>query len=99
MMVISSTFVVTDCFERRRGLAMALSLAGGGLGFIVFPVLFTALLEVYGTRGTLLLCSALYLNGIACGVVYRQVQKPAVRNGICFQIYHTNRLRYNECLC
>lgn len=59
---------------------MALSMAGGGLGFIVFPVLFAALLEVYGTRGTLLLCSSLYLNGIVCGAVYRQIQKPPVRN-------------------
>nr|XP_034329600.1 monocarboxylate transporter 13-like isoform X2 [Crassostrea gigas] len=80
MMVISSTFAVTSCFEKRRGLAMALSMAGGGLGFIVFPVLFAALLEVYGTRGTLLLCSSLYLNGIVCGAVYRQIQKPSVRN-------------------
>lgn len=78
---------------------MALSMAGGGLGFIVFPVLFAALLEVYGTRGTLLLCSSLYLNGIVCGAVYRQIQKPSVRNGIVIIcMYHTNRSSYNECL-
>lgn len=71
LMALSSTFMVSRCFADRRGLAMALSVAGGGLGFVVFPMVLSALMSFYGLRGTLLLCSALYLNGLVFGAIYR----------------------------
>lgn len=54
---------------------MALSVAGGGLGFVVFPMVLSALMSFYGLRGTLLLCSALYLNGLVFGAIYRPKEK------------------------
>ncbi|XP_061165691.1 monocarboxylate transporter 13-like [Saccostrea echinata] len=75
LMALPSTFMVSDCFDSRRGLVIALSTAGGGLGFIVFPVLFSFMVNFYGLKGTLLVCSALYLNGFLFGIIYRQKEK------------------------
>jgi MFS family permease len=87
LMTISSTLMVSDCFEKRRGFAIALSVAGGGLGFVVFPVMVSMLVSHYGLQGALLVCSALYLNGILFGVVYRQMPNQSQKTGkvsVCF---------------
>ncbi|XP_062614614.1 uncharacterized MFS-type transporter YhjX-like isoform X4 [Saccostrea cucullata] len=75
LMALPSTFMVSGCFDSRRGLVLALSTAGGGLGFIVFPIFFSFMVNFYGLKGTLLVWSALYLNGILFGIIYRQKEK------------------------
>lgn len=71
MLFISSYVVVFQYFEKRRSLAIGLAVLGSGSGGLVFNPFSKWLLERYGWRGTLLIESAILLNGVACGAVMR----------------------------
>ena len=56
--------VISRWFERRRGIALGLSLAGFGVGMLVMPVLASALIAHMGWRGTYRALGALIVGGI-----------------------------------
>lgn len=45
------TAAINGCFERNRGLALAIALCGTGIGAAVYPSLTNALVEEFGWRG------------------------------------------------
>jgi MFS family permease len=53
--------VVTACFDRRRGLALALTLTGVGIGSIVVPIIAQHLVTAFGWRGGYVGLAALLL--------------------------------------
>lgn len=56
--------VISRWFERRRGIALGLSLAGFGVGMLVMPVLASALIAHMGWRGTYRALGVLIVGGI-----------------------------------
>lgn len=56
--------VLSRWFERRRGVALGLSLAGFGVGMLVMPVLASALIAHVGWRGAYRALGALIVGGI-----------------------------------
>ncbi|XP_061192893.1 monocarboxylate transporter 12-B-like [Saccostrea echinata] len=67
---VPSTIMVGEYFEKRRPVALILSVLGGGVGIVVSPYIFTHLNQTYGLRGTFLILSAVSLNGIMFSFLY-----------------------------
>ena len=78
LVYISSLFVVTIYFDRRRGLATGLAVTGSGVGALVFPPLIEWLNELYAWRGCMLIAGGICLHIAAAGMFYRplSVLKP-----------------------
>ena len=66
-----SIVVVGQYFEKKRGLANGLSLAGGGIGSIAVPPVMVYTLNTYGLDGTLLLMGGMALNICVSGMLFR----------------------------
>lgn len=61
----ASTFVALNSyFERRRGQAVGLAMAGTALGFMAMPQVVSLLLVSYAFPGTMLLLGAASLNSL-----------------------------------
>ena len=67
---------VSFYFEKRRSLAIGLAVCGSGFGTFIFAPLTQILLAEYGWKGTVLIETALLLNCIPCGAVFRPVEAP-----------------------
>lgn len=68
---LASSVVVMMYFEKRRSLATGLSESGAGIGTLIFAPLLQFLITEYGWRGSLLLLSAIVLNIVLCGALFR----------------------------
>ncbi|WAR28424.1 MOT5-like protein [Mya arenaria] len=66
----TSMIMVSLYFDKKRGLATTLAVAGGSVGGLVFAPLITALLEYYGYEG-LMIIGAIYLNGFVSALLFR----------------------------
>ncbi|CAN7995608.1 unnamed protein product, partial [Ixodes hexagonus] len=62
---------INEYFDRRRGIALGLNLAGATMASFIFPKILQFVLEEYGLRGTLLIAGALLLNIPALGMLFR----------------------------
>jgi len=71
LVYVSSLFIVTIYFERRRGLATGLAVTGSGMGALAFPPLIEMLNELYSWQGSMLIAGGICLNIIAAGMLYR----------------------------
>ncbi|XP_033728894.1 monocarboxylate transporter 12-like [Pecten maximus] len=71
----TSLVIVGIYFEKRRALATGIAVSGSGIGALVFAPLSEILLETYGWRGTIWLMSAVVLNTVVCGSLYRPIGK------------------------
>ncbi|XP_069109440.1 monocarboxylate transporter 12-like [Argopecten irradians] len=58
-------------FEKRRSLATGIAVSGSGIGPLVLAPITEVFLQKYGWRGTLWIWSAVVLNTVVCGVLYR----------------------------
>ena len=63
--------VVGEHFVKKRGVAVGLATAGGGIGTLVFPPLFELLLTYYGFSGGLMIISGIALNMCISGMLYQ----------------------------
>ena len=75
MIFLTSIVSVSRYFDKRRSLAMGISVCGSGIGSIIFNPLSKWLLDEYGWRGTLLIEAGLVLNCVAFGALYRPLPK------------------------
>jgi len=71
MVTLSSFVIVQQHFKKFRALAAAISACGISVGTLCSGPLLTAMLNAYQWRGTLLLMSAMVLNGCVFGAFYR----------------------------
>ncbi|KAF0753004.1 Uncharacterized protein FWK35_00028919 [Aphis craccivora] len=69
--------IVNEYFDKHRGLANGLSLAGAAFGALAMPPYLEFLTISYGYRGGILIVSGMMLNTLACSLTY----KPAVADG------------------
>ena len=63
--------VVGQYFKKRRGAAVGLATAGGGIGTLVLPPLFETMLNYYGFSGGLMIISAVALHMCISGMLYK----------------------------
>lgn len=70
---------VTMYFEKYRSLATGIAVCGSGLGTVVFSPLTDFLIAKYGWRGAMVIISAIVLNCIAFGVMFRPLPAPKRR--------------------
>jgi len=71
LVYVSSLFIVTIYFERRRGLATGIAVTGSGMGALAFPPLIEWLNELYSWQGSMLITGGIFLHIIAVGMLYR----------------------------
>lgn len=71
MSFICAIIVVGTYFRRKRAIATGIAMSGSGFGTFAYAYLTNFLLEKYGWRGTILILSAILLNGILCGALFR----------------------------
>ncbi|XP_021342422.1 monocarboxylate transporter 12-like [Mizuhopecten yessoensis] len=66
--------IVSYYFNRRRALATGIAVCGSGIGGFVFAPLSVLLLDAYGWKGAMWIISAIVLNGVVFGAVYRPIE-------------------------
>ncbi|XP_074112661.1 monocarboxylate transporter 14-like [Cotesia typhae] len=67
---------VTIYFEKLRSLATGIAVCGSGIGTLIFAPFIEYLIREFGWRGTMLILSALVLNCIILGVLFRPIEPP-----------------------
>lgn len=60
----SSFLAVNSYFEKNRGRALGIALAGTGIGQMLMPFIVKELLDEYGYRGATLIIGGLTLHGV-----------------------------------
>lgn len=71
LIYLPSVVIVGYYFEKRRAFATGIALCGSGVGTLVFAPLTDKLLNYYGLLGALLMISAIVLNCLVCGSLFR----------------------------
>ena len=74
MTYMSSLIVVGMYFSRKRAIATGIATSGSGLGTFAYAYMTNVLLDEYDWKGTVLILSAILLNVVACGAIYRPLQ-------------------------
>ncbi|CAC5394665.1 HARBI1 [Mytilus coruscus] len=72
------SYLIGVYFVKRRNLAQSISGAGFGLGGLIFPPIYTYIIEKYGLRGGLLITGGVQLNIVAFALLLR----PLSNNGL-----------------
>lgn len=67
---------VTMYFEKYRSLATGIAVCGSGFGTFIFSPLTEALIGNFGWRGAMLIISAIVLNCIIFGAMFRPLEPP-----------------------
>ncbi|XP_011067216.1 PREDICTED: monocarboxylate transporter 4-like [Acromyrmex echinatior] len=70
-----TVYIVTQYFEKLRGMANGLCISGSAIGTIVLPPLLQHLLDRFGYRGAVLIMGAITLNTLVCGLLYHPVEQ------------------------
>lgn len=70
---VPASVIPSFWFEKKRALATGLAVSGSGLGTFAVAPLIEFLIEEYGWRGTLLILSAITLNFMVFGALFREV--------------------------
>ncbi|KYN28918.1 Monocarboxylate transporter 12 [Trachymyrmex cornetzi] len=70
-----TVYIVTQYFEKLRGMATGLCISGSAIGTIVLPPLLQHLLDRFGYRGAVLIMGAITLNTLVCGLLYHPVEQ------------------------
>ncbi|XP_064639342.1 monocarboxylate transporter 12-like [Lineus longissimus] len=76
---VPMSVAVVEYFDTHRNVAMAFATCGGGMGRFVFPVFLRWLIDLFGWRGTLLICGGLSLNIIVFGALMRPSEEEIVK--------------------
>ena len=71
LMYLPSIVIVGYYFDKKRALATGIATCGSGIGGFVAAPLCTALINNYGWRGAMWIVSAIVLNGLVLGGLYR----------------------------
>lgn len=67
---------VTMYFEKYRSLATGIAVCGSGFGTVIFSPLIDFFINEFGWRGTMVILSAIVLNCIVFGVMFRPLEPP-----------------------
>ncbi|KAF5300320.1 hypothetical protein FQA39_LY11177 [Lamprigera yunnana] len=73
---------VTTYFEKKRSLATGIAVCGSGFGTFIFAPLINLLLTEYGWRGAMLIISAIVLECIIFGALFRPLEYDVDKSAI-----------------
>lgn len=77
-----STFMaINSYFDKKRGRAVGISMAGTGLGQMVLPHIVRILLDYYGFRLTIVILGSLALHGLVGASLFRPIEQNVRRKG------------------
>ncbi|XP_046557852.1 monocarboxylate transporter 12-B-like [Haliotis rubra] len=89
LMFVSSSVIVLQYFDKRRGLSMSISSLGEGVGMLVLPPLTNLLIETYSWRGAFLVTAGITLNAAVFGLLFvpppyvsKASQKRTAKRGV-----------------
>ncbi|KAK2145394.1 hypothetical protein LSH36_685g01030 [Paralvinella palmiformis] len=82
MTYLPALFIVTYYFEKRRGLAIGLTVTGSGLGQICFPPIMDYLLAKYALKGFLVIMGGLCLHIVFAACLFRPLPVQETRHGL-----------------
>ena len=71
---------VTTYFEKKRSLATGIAVCGSGFGTFIFAPLINLLLTEYGWRGAMLIISAIVLECIIFGALFRPLEYEVAKS-------------------
>jgi predicted MFS family arabinose efflux permease len=74
LMYLPAIVIVGFYFDKKRALATGLAVCGSGIGTMLFAPLGRLLLDTYGWKGSYMIISAIILNGVACGAIFRPLE-------------------------
>ncbi|CAH1796578.1 unnamed protein product [Owenia fusiformis] len=74
MIYLPAVLAVGFYFEKKRALANGIASSGSGIGTFVFSPLIEGLINSYTWRGTMLILSAVVMNTLLCGAVFRPIE-------------------------
>ncbi|XP_022907737.2 monocarboxylate transporter 12 isoform X1 [Onthophagus taurus] len=74
-----TVYIVTNYFERLRGLANGICISGSAIGSIILPPLLRILLTNYGYRGAVLIMGGVTLNVWVAALFYEPVEKHMIK--------------------
>ncbi|XP_053375243.1 monocarboxylate transporter 12-like isoform X2 [Mercenaria mercenaria] len=64
--------IISYYFNKRRGLAIGITVSGGGVGAIALPFLYKYLIEKYGLKGMFWIIGAIFANICVAACLFRQ---------------------------
>ncbi|XP_045173749.2 monocarboxylate transporter 12-like isoform X2 [Mercenaria mercenaria] len=64
--------IITYYFNKRRALAIGITVSGSGVGAIYLPFLYKYLIEKYGLKGTFWIIGAIFANICVAACIFRQ---------------------------
>ncbi|XP_063408867.1 monocarboxylate transporter 13-like [Mytilus trossulus] len=73
------SYLIGVYFVNRRNLAQSICGSGFGLGGLIFPPIYTYLIEIYGLRGGLLLTGGVQLNIVAFALLLRPLSSDVFK--------------------
>lgn len=80
LMYLPAIVSVTHYFESKRSFATGLAVCGSGLGTFIFAPLSKILVDEYRWQGAALIESAIILNCILCGALFRPLTSKSAKN-------------------
>ena len=79
MIYLPAIVTVGYWFDKKRGFATGIAVCGSGIGTFMFAPLGEYLLEEYGWKGCNVLMAGIILNCVACGAVFRPLDRAPRR--------------------
>ena len=76
LILTTSFIIVSQYFNKKKGIAMSFSMLGDGLGTMLIPIVITYLVQEYAYFGAMVIMAGIELNLCAAGGLYR---KPNIR--------------------
>ncbi len=71
LMYLPSIVIVGFYFDKKRAFATGIATCGSGIGAFIFAPVCKLLIDQYAWRGAMWILSAIVLNGIVLGALYR----------------------------
>lgn len=75
---IASLIVIAEYFDKKRGIATGITMAGSGVGSFVFAPLIGYLIKTYDWKFTFSICACIILQTTLCGALMRPIEPVPV---------------------
>ena len=72
--------IIPDYFDKKRGIATGITMAGSGVGSFVFAPLIGLIIEPFGWKFTMSICSCIIFQACVCGSLLRPLYRKNVQN-------------------
>lgn len=70
---LASLIIIPDYFDKKRGIATGITMAGSGVGSFAFAPIIEYLIEHYDWKFTMSICASIILQTVVCGALLRPI--------------------------